>query len=99
MAAPSATSTIRVRAIAEGIVQGVGYRDRVRRVAHRLGVVGWVRNSPDGTVELEAQGPADRVRIFLSEISGPHGASDARSVRRLAELPVDAHDDEFRVTF
>jgi acylphosphatase len=69
----------RMRATARGLVQGVGYRASARREAARLGLSGWVRNQPDGSVMLEAQGPASRVDALIawcrkgppmSEVSG-----------------------------
>ncbi|MEB3331929.1 MAG: acylphosphatase [Synechococcaceae cyanobacterium] len=41
-----------------GHVQGVGYRAGCSARAHELGLHGWVRNRPDGTVEVEAEGAA-----------------------------------------
>ncbi|MFZ4858854.1 MAG: carbamoyltransferase HypF [Desulfuromonadaceae bacterium] len=46
-----------------GIVQGVGFRPFVYRIAHDLKLTGWVRNTPAG-VELEIQGGADRLADF-----------------------------------
>lgn len=44
-----------------GVVQGVWFRESCRRVAVAAGVVGWVRNLPDGTVEAWLEGPRDAV--------------------------------------
>ena len=47
----------RWRMTVRGNVQGVGYRASCLRRANDLGLSGWVRNMPDGTVEVEAEGP------------------------------------------
>ncbi|MCQ8894659.1 MAG: acylphosphatase [Methanolinea sp.] len=57
-----------VRVVVSGRVQGVGYRYFVRDVALRLGVAGWVRNNPDGTVSVVAEGERDTLEKFLGEI-------------------------------
>ncbi len=54
------------RAVISGLVQGVWYRDSTRQEAERLGAAGWVRNLPDGRVELHAEGPADAVDALLA---------------------------------
>jgi len=46
----------RLRATVEGRVQGVGYRDFVRTQARNLHLKGWVRNLPNGNVEVTAEG-------------------------------------------
>ncbi|HLS26858.1 MAG TPA: acylphosphatase [Beutenbergiaceae bacterium] len=51
--------------IVHGRVQGVNFRNACRRQARDLGVLGWVRNMPDGTVEVHAQGPAQAVRDLV----------------------------------
>jgi len=56
---------VRVRLIIEGRVQGVWFRDSTRRVANSLGVRGWVRNLPDGNVEVVAEGPEEQVRQLV----------------------------------
>jgi acylphosphatase len=57
---------IRIHLIIEGRVQGVWFRDSTRREAVSLGVFGWVRNRPDGTVEVVAEGPEDKVGKLAS---------------------------------
>ncbi|HIC33623.1 MAG TPA: acylphosphatase [Pseudomonadales bacterium] len=49
-----------------GRVQGVGYRQSAQSTATALEVRGWVRNLPDGSVELAAEGSDGAVKNFLS---------------------------------
>ncbi len=53
--------TVRAHVIVSGRVQGVWFRASTRDVALRLGLRGWVRNRPDGSVEAVFEGPRDRV--------------------------------------
>lgn len=65
----------RVHAFASGIVQGVWFRKSTQEEARRLGLSGWVRNLPDGRVELTAQGtPRDVERLLHWARKGPPGA-------------------------
>lgn len=67
-----------IRALVSGLVQGVGYRQACRQTARSLGLVGWVRNLPDGAVELVAQGESGSVDTLVDWLwSGPPAANVA----------------------
>jgi len=55
----------RLEVVFTGHVQGVGFRMTAFECAHRQGVVGWVRNEPDGSVRLVAEGGGDAIRGLL----------------------------------
>jgi acylphosphatase len=67
--------TIRVH----GLVQGVSFRAYAAREARRLGLAGFVRNEPDGSVSFEAEGDDDAVRRFV--VWCGHGPPEARVER------------------
>ena len=79
-----------------GRVQGVGFRYFVHETASRLGVVGWVRNRPDGSVEAWAEGLAAVIEQFAAALKeGPRMAH----VGRLEQFPVTpVSHDAFRIT-
>jgi acylphosphatase len=78
---------IRRRVVVHGFVQGVFFRDTVRRHAVGAGVAGWVRNNRDGTVEAVFEGePAAIERLVDVCRRGPSGARVDR-VDVLAEEP------------
>ena len=56
---------IRRRVIVHGRVQGVFLRDTARRMAESRGVAGWIRNTPDGTVEAVFEGDAEAVESMV----------------------------------
>jgi acylphosphatase len=65
----------RLRASVRGVVQGVGYRYFVLQAARSLGVAGWVANRYDGSVEVLAEGPEDRLEVLLRRLrDGPRSA-------------------------
>jgi len=81
-----------------GRVQGVGFRWSAVREARRLGLRGWVRNAEDGSVEVEAEGPAPKLEAFLAWLrQGPAGAF-VRDVET-RPVPPDAARGAFDVEF
>jgi acylphosphatase len=81
----------------EGSVQGVGFRWSVRHVAKGFDVTGWIRNLPDGRVELQATGEKDEVRAFLDRLaqSELHSLIHKQTENKLDE-PVTARGFEIR---
>ena len=64
-----------VRLTIRGRVQGVGFRWHVREAARRASVAGWVRNCPDGSVEVLVAGdPAAVDRVVEAARTGPPAA-------------------------
>jgi acylphosphatase len=59
----------RQRMIFHGRVQGVGFRVTAQSLARRLDLSGWVRNLPNGTVELIVEGPAARIAQLRSGLA------------------------------
>jgi acylphosphatase len=69
------TEKKRVRVIVRGRVQGVFFRYSTREMANKLGVLGWVKNRWDGSVEAIFEGDRDRVEEMIEWCrKGPPGA-------------------------
>jgi acylphosphatase len=80
---------IAVNLTVHGRVQGVFYRDWTVRNARELGLAGWVRNRPDGTVEALLQGDETAVRRMVGLMrSGPPRAH----VTRIEEQACEAQE-------
>lgn len=80
-------SSQRIHALVAGRVQGVAFRWSTVETAERLGLAGWVRNLPDGRVELEAEGAPDAVAELLAWASEGPPAARVESVES-REVPV-----------
>ncbi len=64
-----------VRATVTGMVQGVGFRFFVVRAASRRDITGWVRNAPNGAVEVMAEGDPGMLKELVSKLQeGPPAA-------------------------
>ena len=77
----------RVLVTVHGLVQGVGFRMFVERSASRLGLKGWVRNLPNGNVEIDAQGPSGLVDEFLEKTRIGPPASKVSSIAIAEKQP------------
>ena len=78
------------RYLITGRVQGVGFRYFTQRIATQHGIHGWVQNTLDGGVEIEAEGDSGAMHQFESRVStGPAGARvDHVDTTELAVGPV-----------
>ena len=80
-----------------GRVQGVGFRWYVVEMARELGLAGWVKNRPDGKVELAAAGTREALDKFTAAVrAGPRGAR-IEDVRVLAAVPASECESPFTI--
>ena len=82
----------RMRVLFSGTVQGVGFRFTARGIAARFPVKGFVRNLPDGKVELVAEGEEPVLKNFLKAVC----ESSMSGYIRSAEAEWSAPQDEFQ---
>ena len=59
---------VRAHIVVSGVVQGVGYRYFVMRVARRMELTGWVKNRSTGEVEIEVEGPRGLIESLVKEL-------------------------------
>jgi acylphosphatase len=89
---------LRARVIVHGLVQGVWFRASTKDEADRLGVTGWVRNLPDGSVEALFEGPTKKVEAIVGWCHrGPAGAK-VNSVD-IAWEPYTREFDHFEIRY
>jgi acylphosphatase len=82
----------RTRILITGLVQGVFFRREITDLARRLGILGWVRNLPDGKVEVLAEGDKMRLDELIRFCHvGPRGA-----VVKRVEVEWSDYSGEFR---
>lgn len=70
-----------VRAVVTGLVQGVGYRYYAVGEARKLGLIGYVKNLPDGNVEVYAEGERGVLEEFLKSMRVGPVAADVSGVQ------------------
>lgn len=73
-----------------GRVQGVGFRYATKQIAKGFDVLGWVRNLPDGRVELQVMGEEDELDDFLREL---HDSPVGRHIQEQTERRVPLLED------
>ena len=83
---------IRAHVFVSGSVQGVFFRSKTQQIAEASGVVGWVRNLPDGNVEAVFEGEEEAVKALIEFCRhGPRGA-----VVTNVELTKENYEGEFQ---
>jgi acylphosphatase len=75
----------RIRVRAHGRVQGVFFRDSVRREAARRGVAGWARNCADGTAEAVFEGSSEDVAAMVEFVRRGPGHAEVSNVEETRE--------------
>jgi len=85
------------RIIFTGRVQGVGFRFTARRAASRRQLTGFVRNVPDGTVEMLAQGRPEDVDDCIQDLKEYFAGYLTET--RIEESPPDPRYTDFKIAF
>lgn len=85
-----------LRLAIHGRVQGVFFRDSMRREAQRLGVTGWVRNCSDGSVEAVVQGSQSAVDAM---VRWAHRGPERAQVARVNITAMDGSYTGFEIIF
>jgi acylphosphatase len=80
-----------------GRVQGVGFRFTAYHIANRHQVTGFVRNLPDGSVEMLAQGRPDEIDNCIRQIQDSFSGYIRDNT--IEDVPLDPRYTEFRITF
>lgn len=82
---------LRIHAFVSGRVQGVFFRSETRRIANSLGIKGWVRNLPDGRVEVVAEGEKDNIDNLLEFLKKGSSAAKVDNV----DIKTEEYKGEF----
>ncbi len=86
-----------IHCVISGIVQGVGFRVYTQREAMRLKITGWVKNTPEGQVEVFAMGDEPALLLFKTWLmQGPSAATVTSVTCKTVE--VDPNLTQFRIT-
>ena len=80
-----------------GQVQGVGFRFTAFRIANGYKLTGFVRNSPDGNVEMRAQGSSDDIADCIRDIQDSFSGYIRET--KIEEIPTNPQYKDFKITF
>ena len=80
-----------------GRVQGVGFRWYVMEIARELGLSGWVRNRPDGIVELAASGDTAALAKLEAAVAAGPGGARVEEVRKLGPVTAGSLETPFAI--
>ena len=80
-----------------GRVQGVGFRFTAHNIARRYAISGYVRNLPDGTVEMLAQGPPEEVDGCIADIQNTFAGYIRET--KIEPTPYNSGHTDFQITF
>lgn len=88
----------RIGALVRGRVQGVGFRYFAESSAGGHMLTGWVRNTPDGNVELEAQGSEEGITGFIAEIRNGPRTGHVSDIQ-IYEMPLLKSESGFEIRY
>ena len=89
---------LRYELVAEGRVQGVGFRFFAQYQAMQYDLTGWVKNEDDGTVSLQVQGEEERVNRFITALHEGDRFINVKGIKK-TEIPCKAGEKNFRITY
>ncbi len=83
---------IRACVFAEGMVQGVFFRENTKRKANKLGIFGWVKNLPDGRVEIVIEGKKQKIKEMIKWMKKGSGFAKVKKL----DIELEKFNDEFQ---
>ena len=83
---------LRIHAFVSGMVQGVSFRSTTIKIAKSLGIKGWIKNLPDGRVEIIAEGEKDKIDALIEFLKKGPPAAKVDNV----DVKIENHKGEFK---
>ncbi|MCS7180508.1 MAG: acylphosphatase [bacterium] len=82
----------------KGKVQGVGFRWYTERIGNRMELGGWVRNLPDGRVEIVVEGDEKKLDDFIEELKKGYLGRNIKEIVKIEEKYIGEFD-KFEIRF